>query len=129
MNSEWKQTKERIKSLAKLQGKYLNDILSYWNISLPGFDKRLQSGNFNYSRHVHDLALFLNCSIEDITQPQPKPIVNENQVKEQTGLYKKSVVPDDKILIEVLKTENEMLKRINFKQEKEIEFLRGLLNK
>lgn len=129
----WKLLKERIKELAKIQGKGLNDIQTFWNLSPPGLDKRLQSKNFPYSKSIHELATFLNCSVSDIlqqTETEQKPEVSVNEVNDIIeSYYKLNPDIDEKTLLHVMKSENMLLKQIIERQEKEIEFLRGQLTK
>ena len=133
-DENFKLLKDRIKELAKLNGKSLNDIRIFWKLkSHPGLDKRIESKNFPYSKSIHDLADFLNCSIDDIlqqSQPKSQPEVSDDQVNDVIeSYYKTNQNLDDKTLLHVMKSENLLLKQIIERMEKEIEFLRGQLTK
>ncbi len=136
-NPEWKELKSRIKKIAKEQKKQWNDIFDFWNITSQGATKRIKSVDFPYSKSIHDLADFLNCTVPDILGETEKDKPNDlsiNQANNQSNIYNRSVsgnnfFSDEKTELAVLRAENEQLKKIIDKQDKEIEFLRGQLMK
>lgn len=122
--------KDRIKEIAKSKGKSLKDIYQHLGISQVAFDKSFLSKNFIYSKKIHDIATFLSCTVDEIILLKQQPDVND-QVNENVKNYtaSKNNIQDNKTELYVLRNENELLKIMNAKQEKEIEFLRSLLMK
>ncbi len=133
-NDNGKVLKNRIKLIAKRQGKKWMDICSFWHISEPGATKRIYSKDFPYSKNIHELAEFLNCTVNDILKGQSKPTIQNNQINDKSEVYNQSIAKNnffsnEKTELAVLRAENEQLKIIIDKQDKEIEFLRGQLSR
>ena len=132
MDHDFEIVKERLKELARKRKMTLKEIYSHFGISQAGFDKSIKSPNFPYSRRIYEIAELLECSITDILEGSEAlnvmQIGNSNE-NYGTRIDKNNFFSGSNEELIKLRTENEQLKTIIDKQDKEIEFLRGQLMK
>lgn len=120
-----------IKRIAKNKKITLKSIYKdHLGISQTAWDKQFISPNFPFSKKLQDIADFLGVTtaeLKGIEETQPE--VLENEIKEPLELYHKNNNLDDKTLLHVLKSENLLLQQIIDRQDRNIEFLKGQLEK
>lgn len=126
--------KERIKSIAYQKNKKLKDVISDLNISRAGLDKAIKIKHIKLIQ-LEKIAEFLECSIPELlgfTNLETNSeicIANKESTVYNRSIAKNNFFEEEKTEIAVLRVENEQLKKIIDKQDKEIEFLRGQLMK
>lgn len=124
--------KRKIKNLAKSKKMTLKDIYSFFGIGQAGFDKYMKSENLPYSKRIYEIANFLGCTVETILEGTEA--INVIKATSSTQVYNNSIDNNNFFMHEkgeliMLRAENDFLKKIVEKQEKEIEFLRNQLSK
>lgn len=125
--------KERIKELVKDRSKKMLDLAEALGITNQGMYKALRDGTIKLSQ-LEVIAEFIGVHVTELLPPKPETQQVNNVLGEANKTYgtrvdRNNFFAGKETDFVKLQTENEQLKTMIQKQEDEIKFLRGLLQK